>query len=47
MMKKCDLLASENPGTHREMEALKKTIELKDKELSEKEKEILVFKRKR
>ena len=46
-MRKCDLLASKNPGTHREMEALKKKIEQKDKELSEKEKEILSLKKKR
>ena len=47
VMKRCDLLASENPGTHKEIEVLKKTIKQKDKELSEKEKEILVIIRKR
>ena len=45
MMIRCDVLASENPKTHKEMEDMKETIEQKDNELSEKEKKIKGYKR--
>ena len=45
VIRKCDVLASENPKTHKEMEDMKETIEQKDNELSEKEKKIKGYKR--
>ena len=45
VMIRCDVLASENPKTHKEMEDMKETIEQKDNELSEKEKKIKGYKR--